>query len=79
LRWLITVHADFDLDALVEALAAADAALGSEDPVPLGEDELALFAEGPANLSARLAETTRDVIRINPDSKPEPYGDDERG
>jgi len=73
LRWLITVHADFDRDTLVEALAAADASLRSEDPVPLGEDELALFAEGPVNLSARLSQTTSDVIRINPDSEPEPY------
>ena len=73
MRWLITIPADFDLDALAEAVMAANGALGDEEPIPLGDDELAVYAEGPADLPRVLHNSTSEVVKVSPNSEPEPY------
>jgi hypothetical protein len=72
-RWLITVPAGTDPDAVEALVRAAAGALRDVDPVPLGE-EVVLFAEGPVDLPQRL-ETGGHAdlpLRLNPDSEPEP-------
>ncbi|MEV0803766.1 MULTISPECIES: hypothetical protein [unclassified Kribbella] len=73
MRWLITVPADFDLDALAAAVTAAAGSLGDEEPIPLGDDELAVYAEGPADLPRTLHESISEVLKVSPNSEPEPY------
>jgi hypothetical protein len=72
-RWLITVPAEFDLDALAAAVSAADGALGDEEPIPLGDDELVVYAEGPEDLPRSLHDSTSEVLKVSPNSDPEPY------
>ncbi len=72
MRWLITVHVDYDAAALSDAVAAAEGMLREEDPIPLGDDELALFADGPVDLPVRL-QASSDVVKVSPDSEPTAY------
>lgn len=73
MRWLVTVSTDVDRGALDAAVSAAKGRLQNLDPVPLGEDEMAVFVDGPEDLPDQLRATSTDVIRVNPDSDPQPY------
>lgn len=55
MKWLLTVPAGTDRAALAGALAGIGCTLLDLDPVPLGEAEQALYAEGPRDLPALLA------------------------
>jgi hypothetical protein len=72
-RWLITVPAGTDPEAVGAVVRSAAGTLRDVDPVPLGE-EVVLFAEGPVDLPQRLEAGDRAglPLRLNPDSEPEP-------
>jgi hypothetical protein len=72
-RWLITVPTGTDLSALSARLGSARASLRDVDPVPMGTDELVVFAEGPRDLPALLRSTGGETLTVYPDSEPEPY------
>lgn len=73
MHWLITVPAGTDIDALDQVLRSADGALRDLNPVPMGPDQVVVFAEGPSNLPRRIDPATVPVLEIHPDSEPEPY------
>lgn len=73
MRWLITVAASTDLDALGDAVRAARGSLRDIDPVPMGTDEVVVFAEGPSDLPRALSATDVEVLGLNPESEPTPY------
>jgi hypothetical protein len=73
MRWLITVRSGANLQSLGDAVAYAHGSLREIDPVPMGEDEVVVFAEGPSDLPQRLGDTGADVLQVSPDSEPEPY------
>ncbi|MGW6916861.1 hypothetical protein ACWGB8_23995 [Kitasatospora sp. NPDC054939] len=67
MKWLLTVPAGTDPGDLATRLAAVGATLLDADPVPLGDDELVLQAEGPDDLPARIARLGLP-IKVNPSS-----------
>jgi len=73
MRWLITVRRTCDLDQLASRVRAAGGECSADDvPIPLGDDELAVRAEGPTEL-ARAVKTLSEVIEVFPDSEMTPY------
>jgi hypothetical protein len=74
-RWFVTTPADADLEVVRKELEAVGAALESDEPVPLDDQEQALYAVGPEDLHERLADRPT-FVRVNPYSEPEPYRDD---
>jgi hypothetical protein len=72
-RWLITVAASTDLGALEDAVRSAQGSLRDVDPVPMGADEVVVFAEGPHDLPKKLRATDLRVLGVNPESEPTPY------
>ena len=55
MKWLLTVPAGIDLGELAARLSAVGATLLDVGPVPLGDGEMVVQAEGPADLGARVA------------------------
>jgi hypothetical protein len=72
MKWLLTIPADADLDALQHELEAAGATLESEEPVPLDDQDQVLYAEGPEDLSERLSEADMP-LHVYPNSELELY------
>lgn len=71
MEWLVNVKVDADLDKL-KVLLAKHGAVGQGQPVPLGEDELALEVNGPEDLPKRLRRS-RAVVGVFPNSRPEVF------
>ncbi|MFC5380868.1 hypothetical protein [Aquipuribacter nitratireducens] len=71
MRWLITVASGTDLQQLDALVRAAHGSLRDLDAVPMGPEELVVFAEGPVDLPRRL--DCPPVLGVHPDSEPEPY------
>ena len=61
MKWLLTIPADADLATLQQELESVGAALESEEPVSLGEQEQVVYADGPDDLSERLSATNMPV------------------
>ena len=55
MKWLLTVPASTDLGDLAARLSTIGGTLPAADPVPLGDDELVVQAEGPHDLGTRVA------------------------
>jgi hypothetical protein len=55
MKWLLTVPAGTDLGHLAARLSTVGATLLDADPVPQGDDELVVQAEGPHDLPTRVA------------------------
>jgi hypothetical protein len=72
-RWLLTVPAGVDSDQLAAAVVSAGGHLRDDPPIPLGDDELVIFADGPRDLPSRLAEHDVPVHKVSPDSDFELY------
>jgi hypothetical protein len=72
MKWLLTVPADADLDVLQQELEAVGATLESAEPIPLDNQDQALPAEGPEDLSERLSKTDMPV-QVYPNSELELY------
>jgi hypothetical protein len=73
-RWLLTTDVEADLETVRKEVEKAGGALQDDQPVPLGDREQALYAEGPDDLHERLANAPA-VVRVNPDSDQEYFGD----
>jgi hypothetical protein len=71
MEWLVNVKLDADLEKL-KALLAKHGAVRQGQPIPLGEDELALEVNGPDDLPKRLRRSSA-VVGVFPNSKPELY------
>ncbi|MFG2119710.1 hypothetical protein [Streptomyces sp. NPDC048710] len=69
MKWLLTVPADTDIDALVRALAAIGAVVEDDKPVPIGDHDKVVYVEGPQDLPSRLAGTNVEVRGIDPNSE----------
>lgn len=73
MRWLITINLDADLDELGGRLAALGIQVDSASPpIPLGENEQVIGADGPANADQKLA-GDQAIIGVYPDSEYELY------
>lgn len=73
MKWLITVKRSADLKKLMEAIKAVGGEPESENPpIPLGDVELVLHANGPEDLPAALKHES-EVIDVFPDSEMHPY------
>jgi hypothetical protein len=75
MKWLVTTAAGADLARLGEELAAAGGTLAEGEPIPLGDGgahDLAVPAEGPADLPQRLRDS-ETVLDVYPDSELELY------
>ncbi|WP_327733946.1 hypothetical protein OG749_08730 [Streptomyces nojiriensis] len=68
MKWLVTVPVGTDLGELAARLSAVGGTLLDFGPVPLGDDEMALEAEGPPDLPARVAGLGLP-IKVNPSSE----------
>ncbi|AIR98308.1 hypothetical protein [Streptomyces glaucescens] len=68
MKWLLTVPADTDLGGLAARLSTVGVTLLDVAPVPLGDDEVVVQGEGPADLAARVADLGLPV-RVNPGSE----------
>lgn len=73
MRWLLTVPDSVDRDALARAMTVAGGSLDQDQPVPLDDDELVYFAEGPRDLPTRLGDQDAPVHKVSPQSEPQPY------
>jgi hypothetical protein len=73
MRWLLTVASDADVASLERAVRAAHGSLTTEEPIPLGADEVCLVAEGPADFASRLHEQHAGTHAIHPQSEPTAY------
>lgn len=67
-RWLLTVSTDVDIAALALGLAACDAELTDDEPVPLDQREQVLGATGPRDLPDRIRGAGLPVHKVSPDS-----------
>lgn len=68
MKWLLTTPADLDLDGVRQEVEAVGGKLEAREPVPLGENEQVLYAEGPEDLHERLKKATRLPIEASPNS-----------
>ncbi len=69
MRWLVTVRTSADLDRVRQVIHDRGGECDPENPpVPLGETELMLEAQGPQAVTDALAEDP-DVIEVFPDSE----------
>ncbi|MFV0459114.1 MAG: hypothetical protein ACK5MT_10170 [Actinomycetales bacterium] len=74
MRWLITVPLGTDLDVLAAAVQSARGSIRRDaDPIPLGEGEVVVFAEGPVDLPEHIESGDLPVLEVSPESDPEPY------
>jgi hypothetical protein len=72
MKWLLTTPADLDLDGVRQQVEAVGGKLEAREPVPLGENEQVLYAEGPEDLHQRL-KAGRLPIEASPNSDLELY------
>lgn len=72
MKWLLTTDKDVDLAVLRQEVESVGGTLEQKEPVPVGEDEQVLHAEGPEDLHERLAKTPTPV-KANPNSRMELY------
>jgi hypothetical protein len=72
-RWLLTVPVGVDTDRLAAVVTSAGGSLRDDPPIPLDDDELVIFADGPRDLPSRLAEHDVPVHKVSPDSDFELY------
>jgi len=72
-RWLITTPAEGDLDELRRAVAAQGGTVADDPPIPLGDGEQVVEADGPDDLPVRLRGHPA-VKKVSPDSPKHPYG-----
>jgi hypothetical protein len=72
MKWLLTTAADIDTEAVERELEAVGGKLETRDPVPLGESEQVLYAEGPEDLRHTLSRSKLG-IKVSPSSKYELY------
>ncbi|MFI1281320.1 hypothetical protein ACH4U5_11280 [Streptomyces sp. NPDC020858] len=68
MKWLLTVPVGTDLGDLAARLSTVGSTLLDFDPVPLGDDEMAVEAEGPHDLPARVVGLGLP-IKVNPSSE----------
>ncbi len=54
-NWLITVSIESEPESIEEALNELGAEMSGADPVPMGDDELAITITGPADLPSKVA------------------------
>lgn len=72
-HWLITTSKEADLGALREEIAAQGGTVDEESPIPLGDAEQVVEAEGPDDLPGRLGPNPA-VLDVSPDTPKHPYG-----
>lgn len=65
--WLITFKNSVDTDEIAHVLTEAGCAVDVGSPIPLGETEQVVTAEGPSNLPDRLRDDDR-VLKVSPNS-----------
>lgn len=68
MNWLLTVPTGADLGDLATRLSTVGGTLLDSDPVPIGDDEMVVEAEGPPDLPTRAA-TLGLPIKVNPSSE----------
>lgn len=71
-HWLITTNRKTDLAALSAEVAAQGGTMDTESPVPLGDAEQVVEAEGPDDLPMRLKPNPA-VLDVSPDSPKHPF------
>ncbi|MEU9862532.1 hypothetical protein AB0D99_16835 [Streptomyces sp. NPDC047971] len=67
MKWLLTVPAGTDLGDLATKLSGVGCTLLDSTPVPIGDDEMVVEAEGPEDLPTRVAGLGLPV-KVNPSS-----------
>jgi hypothetical protein len=72
MKWLLTTAANVDVEAVERELEAVGGKLERRDPMPLGEDEQVLYAEGPEDLRHTLTRSKLQ-IKVSPSSRYELY------
>lgn len=72
MKWLLTIDADVGLEELRREVEAVGGKLESDAPVPLGDNEQVIYAEGPEDLHERLAAAPVSV-KVNPNSEMDLY------
>ena len=72
MKWLLTTATSIDTEAVERELEAAGGKLIPRAPVPLGEDEQVLYAEGPEDLH-HVLRRSKLQIKVSPSSKYELY------
>ena len=72
MRWLVTVKADHDVDALASALTALGASV-NPNPVPLDRGECVYTVDGPDDLRT-TAKAVKGIMKLNPASKLQRFG-----
>ena len=69
MRWLITVKQGSSIDSLARKVASCGGCCDLDvEPVPLGEQEQVLEADGPDDLPQRLADDPM-VVHVHPSSE----------
>ncbi|MFD9030908.1 hypothetical protein ACFVZW_07105 [Streptomyces sp. NPDC059567] len=68
MKWLLTVPIGTDLGDLATWLSTAGGTLLDVEPVPIGDDEMVVQAEGPHDLPTRVAGLGLP-IKVNPSSE----------
>ncbi|HEU0042243.1 MAG TPA: hypothetical protein VFQ15_07835 [Jiangellaceae bacterium] len=68
MKWLLTVSADIDRGGVAAMLADAGGSLREDPAIPMDDDEVVFFAEGPHDLPQQLAEQDAPVLKVSPDS-----------
>jgi hypothetical protein len=74
MKWLLTVRADADLDALRRELARVGVTVDLGSCIPLDDGEQVVEAEGPEELGATLERAGIDVLKVSPSSDLELFG-----
>ncbi|MGH3366534.1 MAG: hypothetical protein ACRDOY_04970 [Nocardioidaceae bacterium] len=72
-HWLIRTSKQADLGALRAEIAAHGGTVYEESPIPLGDAEQVVEAEGPDDLPERLGPNP-SVLDVSPDTPKHPYG-----
>jgi len=67
MEWLVTFRSGMHSDEIRRVLAESGCAAGEVSPVPLGDSEQVVAAQGPADLPRRL-ESQDGVVKVYPNS-----------
>lgn len=73
MKWLLTAPKQLDLETVRREVEAAGGSLNTMDPIPLGDRDQVIYAEGPDDLHRRLDKSPAP-IKADPDSELDLYG-----
>lgn len=68
MQWLLTIGQEEDVDRVRDEVESAGGHLQDRAPIPLGEQQVVLYAEGPESLRAALRASPL-TVKVSPSSR----------